>query len=114
MLTVTIKNKPLENYNKTELSDLVKIIKGNLKGQITSDNFQLKIKHLQANANNLIQASGTTPQIMNNISLVESHMESIIIHDHTFNTAIMVDQIWNVIHGKVVENKINYIDKFAR
>ena len=102
MLTVTIKNKPLENYNKTELSDLVKTIKGNLKGQITSDNFQLKIKHLQANANNLIQAGGTTPQIMNNISLVENHMESIIIHDHTF------------IHGKVVENKINYIDKFAR
>lgn len=111
---MTIKNKPLENYNKTELSDLVKIVKGNLKGQITSDNFQLKIKHLQANANNLIQASGTTPQIMNNISLVESHMESIIIHDGTFNTAIMVDKIWNVIHGKVVENKINYIDKFAR
>lgn len=109
-----IKNKPLENYNKSELSELVKIIKSNLKGQITSDNFQLKIKHLQANANNLIQTSGITPQIMNNISLVENHMESIIIHDHTFNTSIMVNEIWNVLHGKVVENKINYIDKFAR
>lgn len=111
---MTIKDKPLESYNKTELSDLVKIIKGNLKGQITSDNFQLKIKHLQANANNLIQASGIAPQVMNNISLVENHMESIIVHNHTFNTAIMVDEIWNVLHGKVVENKINYIDKFAR
>ena len=111
---MTIKDKPLESYNKTELSDLVKIIKGNLKGQITSDNFQLKIEHLQANANNLIQASGITPQVMNNISLVENHMESIIIHKHTFNTAIMVDEIWNVLHGKVSENKINYIDKFAR
>lgn len=111
---MTIKDKPLESYNKTELSDLVKIIKGNLRGQITSDNFQLKIKHLQENANNLIQASGITPQVMNNISLVENHMESIIVHNHTFNTAIMVDEIWNVLHGKVAENKINYIDKFAR
>lgn len=110
---MTIKDKPLESYNKTELIALVKTIKGNLKGQITSDNFQLKIEHLQANANNLIQASGITPQVMNNISLVENHMESIIIHSHTFNTAIMVDEIWNVLHGKVAENKINYIDKFA-
>lgn len=111
---MTIKDKPLESYNKTELIALVKTIKGNLKGQITSDNFQLKIKHLQANANNLIQTSGITPQVMNNISLVENHMESIIIHNHTFNTAIMVDEMWNVLHGEVAENKINYIDKFAR
>lgn len=41
-------------------------------------------------------------------------MESIIIHKHTFNTAIMVDEMWNVIHGEVTDNKINYIDKFAR
>lgn len=111
---MTIKDKPLESYNKTELIALVKTIKGNLKGQITSDNFQLKIKHLQANANNLIQTSGIAPQVMNNISLVENHMESIIVHNHTFNTAMMVDEIWNVLHGKVAENKINYIDKFAR
>lgn len=111
---MVIKNKPIEKYNKAELNNLIKAIKGELKGQVNSDNCQSKIEQLRANANHLVQVDHMTPQIMNNIAIAENHMETIMVNEHTFSTAIIVDSIWNTIHGSVQQSKLNYIDKYAR
>lgn len=108
-------DKPLEEYNKTEIKKLITLLKSNISGRVAYGKGQEKVDQLRQNIANFENSHNLSSQLVNNISIVEQQMNNTILQEHSFGTAILVDNVWNALHGKVIYNKMdNIIDKYAR
>lgn len=108
-------DKPIEEYNKTEIKKLVLLLKGNLKGRVAFNKRQEKIQELSQHICLLENNNNFSIQLLSNISIAEEQMKNTILYERSFGTSLMVENIWNALHGKVNYNKIdNIIDKYGR
>lgn len=109
-------NKPLVEYNKSEIKELVVLIKGPLKGRISRENQQNKINELNERFNLIISNENLSQQLIDNMEQILNYMEETIIKQRTFSTGLIVLNVFNQInYGQNIQNQVdNILDKYAR
>lgn len=92
--------KPLEQYNKKQLTKIVNLVKGPYSGRIPQNGYQDRIDKIWEHINELMSENNYSPIFRRNIHEIEQFMDDIIIYYNSCSTALIVNKLYQKLRQK--------------